>query len=45
MNKKTTKMFEKTLKEKLAKQGINKDWMEKHLVIEELNFEKEKNNG
>ena len=41
MNKKTTKTFEKTFKEKLAKQGINKDWMEKHLIIEELNLEKE----
>ena len=33
MTKKTKKMFETKLKDKLKKEGINEDWMKKHLVI------------
>ena len=33
MSKKTKKMFEEKLKDKLKKEGINEDWMKKHLVI------------
>ena len=34
MSKKTNKIFEKKLKDKLKKEGINKDWMKKHLIID-----------
>ena len=33
MSKKTNKIFQKKLKDKLKKEGINEDWMKKHLVI------------
>ena len=33
MDKKAKKMFEEKLKDKLKKEGINEDWMKKHLVI------------
>lgn len=33
MSKKTKKMFEEKLKDKLKKEGVNEDWMKKHLVI------------
>eukprot|EP01047_Picozoa_sp_COSAG01_P022984 COSAG01_NODE_1383_length_10520_cov_83.640342_17_plen_44_part_00 len=41
MNKKTKKMFETKLKDKLKKEGINEDWMKKHLIIEVLSDDKE----
>lgn len=31
--------FEKLLKDKLAKDGINKDWMKKHLIIDTVTEE------
>ncbi len=34
MSKKSNKIFEKKLKDKLKKEGINEDWMEKHLIID-----------
>lgn len=34
-----TKDFEKLLKEKLEKDGINKEWMEKHLIIDTITKE------
>lgn len=33
------KDFEKLVKEKLEKNGINKEWMEKHLIIDIINKE------
>jgi hypothetical protein len=33
MSKKANKTFETKLKDKLKKEGINEDWMKKHLVI------------
>lgn len=33
------KDFEKLVKEKLEKNGINKEWMEKHLIIDTINRE------
>tara|TARA_A100001201_G_scaffold78092_1_gene70135 strand:+ start:170 stop:298 length:129 start_codon:yes stop_codon:yes gene_type:complete len=34
MSKKNNKIFEKKLKDKLKKEGINEDWMKKHLIID-----------
>jgi hypothetical protein len=34
MSKKYNKILEKKLKDKLKKEGINEDWMEKHLIID-----------
>jgi len=36
MSKKSNKMIETKLKDKLKKAGINDDWMKKHLTIEVL---------
>lgn len=33
------KDFEKLLKEKLEKDGVNKEWMEKHLIIDTITKE------
>lgn len=33
------KDFEKLLKDKLEKNGINKEWMEKHLIIDNITKE------
>ena len=33
------KDFEKLLKDKLEKDGINKEWMEKHLIIDNITKE------
>ena len=33
MSKKPNKMIETKIKDKLKKEGINEDWMKKHLVI------------
>ena len=33
MSKKSNKMIETKIKDKLKKEGINADWMKKHLVI------------
>jgi len=33
------KDFEKLLKNKLEKDGINKEWMEKHLIIDTITKE------
>ena len=41
MSKKTKKMFEEKLKDKLKKEGINEEWMKKHLIIEVLSDNKE----
>ena len=41
MIKKTKKMFETKLKDKLKKEGINEDWMKKHLIIEVLSNDEE----
>lgn len=40
MTKKTNKMFVKKLEDKLKKEGINQDWMKKHLIILSDNEEK-----
>lgn len=34
MSKKSNKIFEKKLKDKLKKENINEDWMKKHLIID-----------
>jgi len=33
------KDYEKLLKERLVKDGINKEWMEKHLIIDTITKE------
>ena len=33
MSKKSNKMIETKLKDKLKKEGINQDWMKEHLII------------
>ena len=34
------KDFEKLIKEKLEKDGVSKDWMKDHLIIETFNEDK-----
>jgi hypothetical protein len=42
MSKKSNKIFEKKLKDKLKKENINEDWMKKHLIID-VNLMEDKN--
>ena len=42
MSKKIKKIFETKLKDKLKKEGINEEWMKKHLIIEVFSDDKDK---